>query len=35
MNNNLPAAAFAHFIMKVNDVDISYQFYGFVGGICG
>ena len=27
MNNNLPAAAFAHFILKVNDVGISYQFY--------
>jgi len=31
MNNNLPAAAFAHFIMKVNDVDISYQFYAKLG----
>ena len=27
MNTNLPAAAFGHFIMKVNDIDISYQFY--------
>jgi catechol 2,3-dioxygenase-like lactoylglutathione lyase family enzyme len=27
MNNNLPAAAFAHFVMKVNDINISYQFY--------
>ena len=31
MNNNLPAAAFGHFIMKVNDVDISYQFYAKLG----
>ena len=27
MDNNLPAAAFGHFVMKVNDVNISYQFY--------
>ncbi|HVA14569.1 MAG TPA: VOC family protein [Stellaceae bacterium] len=27
MNNGLPAAAFGHFVMKVNDVNISYQFY--------
>jgi catechol-2,3-dioxygenase len=27
MSNNLPAAAFGHFVMKVNDVGISYQFY--------
>lgn len=27
MNNNLPAAAFGHFVMKVNDVNCSYQFY--------
>ena len=27
MNNNLPAAAFGHFVMKVNDINISYQFY--------
>ena len=27
MNGNLPAAAFGHFVMKVNDVNISYQFY--------
>ncbi len=27
MSNNLPAAAFGHFVMKVDDVDISYQFY--------
>jgi catechol 2,3-dioxygenase-like lactoylglutathione lyase family enzyme len=31
MNNNLPAAAFGHFIMKVNDIDISYQFYTNLG----
>jgi catechol 2,3-dioxygenase-like lactoylglutathione lyase family enzyme len=31
MNNNLPAAAFAHFIMKVDNVDISYQFYTKLG----
>jgi hypothetical protein len=31
MNNNLPAAAFGHFIMKVNDIDISYQFYTKLG----
>jgi catechol 2,3-dioxygenase-like lactoylglutathione lyase family enzyme len=31
MNNNFPAAAFGHFIMKVNDIDISYQFYTKLG----
>ena len=31
MNTNLPAAAFGHFIMKVNDIDISYQFYAKLG----
>ena len=31
MNNNLPAAAFGHFILKVNDIDISYQFYAKLG----
>jgi catechol 2,3-dioxygenase-like lactoylglutathione lyase family enzyme len=31
MNNNLPAAAFGHFVMKVNDIDISYQFYTKLG----
>ena len=31
MTNNLPAAAFGHFIMKVNDLDISYQFYTKLG----
>ena len=31
MNNNLSAAAFGHFVMKVNDIDISYQFYTQLG----
>ena len=31
MNNNVPVAAFGHFIMKVNDIDISYQFYAKLG----
>jgi catechol 2,3-dioxygenase-like lactoylglutathione lyase family enzyme len=31
MNNNLPAAAFGHFVMKVNDVNTSYQFYTQLG----
>jgi len=31
MNNNLPAAAFGHFVLKVNDIDISYQFYTKLG----
>ena len=31
MNNNLPAAAFGHFVMKVNDIEISYQFYTKLG----
>jgi len=31
MHNNLPAAAFGHFILKVNDIDISYQFYAKLG----
>ena len=31
MNNNLPAAAFGHFVMKVSDVDTSYQFYTKLG----
>jgi catechol 2,3-dioxygenase-like lactoylglutathione lyase family enzyme len=30
-HNNLPAAAFGHFVMKVNDIDISYQFYTKLG----
>ena len=31
MNSNLPAAAFGHFVMKVNDIDNSYQFYTKLG----
>jgi catechol 2,3-dioxygenase-like lactoylglutathione lyase family enzyme len=31
MDNNLPAAAFGHFIMKVSDINISYQFYTNMG----
>jgi catechol 2,3-dioxygenase-like lactoylglutathione lyase family enzyme len=31
MNNNAPAAAFGHFVMKVNDIDISYRFYTKLG----
>ena len=31
MNDNLPAAAFGHFVMKVNDIDISYKFYTKLG----
>jgi catechol 2,3-dioxygenase-like lactoylglutathione lyase family enzyme len=31
MNNNLPAAAFGHFVMKVNDIGASYQFYTKLG----
>ncbi len=31
LNNNLPAAALAHFILKVNDIGISYQFYTNLG----
>jgi catechol 2,3-dioxygenase-like lactoylglutathione lyase family enzyme len=31
MSSNLPAAAFGHFIMKVNDIDVSYQFYAKLG----
>ena len=31
MSNNLPAAAFGHFVMKVNNIDISYQFYTELG----
>ena len=29
--NNLPAATFGHFVMKVNDINISYQFYTKLG----
>jgi catechol-2,3-dioxygenase len=31
MNNTLPAAAFGHFVMQVNDIDTSYQFYTNLG----
>ena len=31
MNSNLPAAAFGHFVMKVNDIAVSYQFYTDMG----
>ena len=31
MSNDLPAAAFGHFVMKVNDIDTSYQFYTKLG----
>jgi catechol 2,3-dioxygenase-like lactoylglutathione lyase family enzyme len=31
MNNNLPVAALGHFVMKVNDIDTSYQFYTNLG----
>jgi catechol 2,3-dioxygenase-like lactoylglutathione lyase family enzyme len=31
MSNNLPAAAFGHFVLKVNDISISYQFYTQLG----
>jgi len=31
MKDNLPTAAFGHFVMKVDDIDISYQFYTKLG----
>lgn len=31
MNNNLPMATLGHFIMRVNDIDISDQFYTKLG----
>jgi len=31
MNNNLPAAAFGHFVMNVSDIVVSYQFYTKLG----
>ena len=31
MSNYLPAAALGHFVMKVNDIDVSYQFYTKLG----
>jgi len=31
MSNDLPSAAFRHFIMKVDNIDTSYQFYTKLG----
>ena len=31
MNNSLPTVGFGHFVMKVSDIDISYQFYTRLG----
>jgi len=31
MNKNLPVAALGHFVMKVNDIDTTYQFYTKLG----
>jgi len=31
MNNSLPTVVFGHFVMKVSDIDISYQFYTKLG----
>jgi catechol 2,3-dioxygenase-like lactoylglutathione lyase family enzyme len=31
MSNNSPAVAFGHFVMKVNDINISYQFFTDLG----
>jgi catechol 2,3-dioxygenase-like lactoylglutathione lyase family enzyme len=31
MSSDLPAAAFGHFILMVNDIDASYQFYTKLG----
>jgi catechol 2,3-dioxygenase-like lactoylglutathione lyase family enzyme len=31
MNNSLPTVALGHFVMKVNDIDTSYQFYTKLG----
>jgi catechol 2,3-dioxygenase-like lactoylglutathione lyase family enzyme len=31
MRNDVPAAALGHFIMRVNDIDTSYQFYTKLG----
>lgn len=31
MENTVPAAALGHFVMKVQDVETSYQFYGSLG----
>jgi catechol 2,3-dioxygenase-like lactoylglutathione lyase family enzyme len=31
MNKNLPAATLGHFVMKVNDIDTTHQFYAKLG----
>ena len=31
MNNSVPAVSLGHFVMKVRDKDISYQFYTKLG----
>ncbi|HEY5411025.1 MAG TPA: VOC family protein [Caulobacteraceae bacterium] len=31
MNKNLPAVTLGHFVMKVNDIDTTYQFYTKLG----
>jgi catechol 2,3-dioxygenase-like lactoylglutathione lyase family enzyme len=31
MNNSVPAVALGHFVMKVRDINISYQFYTKLG----
>jgi catechol 2,3-dioxygenase-like lactoylglutathione lyase family enzyme len=31
MNNNSPEVAFGHFVMKVSDIDLSYQYYTKLG----
>ena len=31
MNKNIPVAGFGHFVMKVNDISISYDFYTRLG----
>ena len=31
MSNSLPTVAFGHFVMKVSNIDISYQFYTTLG----
>ena len=31
MSNDLPVAAFGHFVMKVDNIDTSYQFYTKLG----
>jgi hypothetical protein len=31
MNNSVPAVGLGHFVMKVKDINISYQFYTKLG----